>query len=66
MKTRSIGPVGFIIGGILVLLSTFYMGDSQTIFPWYIKLVGGFGLIIYGIVAVRQKRSKDKQDDIRG
>ena len=66
MKTRSIGPIGFIMGGVLVLLSTFYMGDAQTMFPWYIKLAGGIGLIIYGIFAIMQKRNKGKQDNIRG
>jgi len=56
MKTKSIGRVGFIIGGIALLISAYSMNDTQTIFPWYIKVLGGVVLIIYGIKNIMQSK----------
>jgi hypothetical protein len=52
-QTRNNGAKGFIIGGIIVLLSTL---ESETMIPWHIKVAGGAGLIIYGVSQLITKK----------
>ena len=51
-----LGPKGFIIGGIVILTSAF---AGQTFIPWYVKIIGGVLLIIYGTFKVIQPGKRD-------
>jgi hypothetical protein len=44
-EKRNSGGKGLIFGGLIILLSTL---ESETMIPWYIKIAGGLGLMIYG------------------
>jgi hypothetical protein len=56
MKTRSLAPKGLIIGGVIVLFSTYDLGE--TIIPWYVKVIAGIGLIVVGVIQIIQERNK--------
>jgi hypothetical protein len=56
MIRGSIAQKGFIIGGIVILASA--LGGPGTMLPWYIKVIGGVGLIIYGVFRIFQGRDK--------
>ena len=51
-----IGPIGFIVGGVIVIASIYW--GTETVLPWYVKLAGAVGLIIYGIFKIMQARDK--------
>lgn len=51
MKNK--GSVGFIFGGLIILLTLF----DSSFAPWQIKLISGLGLLIYGLTLRRMKEN---------
>jgi hypothetical protein len=54
-KKKNNGAKALIFGGVVVLLSTL---ETETMIPWYIKVVGALALIIYGISQLVEQKNK--------
>lgn len=56
MKMSPRASVSFIIIGLLMLLTAF---DNAFFIPWYVKLIGGFGIVTFGVVKLIQSRIEE-------